>query len=1019
MPTCSTCGSEAVAEARFCSRCGARLDDPAAAIEPNLRDRVMTSLRAEHRLCTVVFADMTASVRRTRDLDAEGATALVNPLLETMVELMVRHGGRIDRFLGDGLLAVFGVPSTHEDDPIRAVRAGVELRERAAELGLDVTIGVNTGRVYFGPVGSSLHEELTVMGPVVNLAARLQGAADAGEVIIGSATREHVHAAFELRPLTLDIKGMDEAVTAFSVERLARNPDKVRGIEGLGAGLVGRADEVEILNGALSETSAIAVVGEAGLGKSRLARELRARHGGTWIEGRCSPLTQVVPFAGFVDALTTRFVDWDGFAARLDELGLNPAERGEIDPYLRHLLGADPEAESTEPALRRRLTIDALGRWLAAEALADPTVLFLDDIQWSDPLTIAAVVALAGGADELSIVVASRPEPGEPLEMLEDGLDPVTTLRLRPLTDAQVVDLVRQLLTVSELPQEREAALVAWAGGNPFYVEELIRSLIQREMIELVDDRWQPKAENIELELPESIEGLVMSRYDRLDTPARKAGQVAAVLDRPFDDRLFAAVAGNRLANELDTLEAGDFIREADGRWSFSHDLVKEAVYASLLPSQRRDLHHSVADAIGRIDPTNHEALAFHYERTEDHVAAIEHLLAAARRAAGEFANDSAASLIERGLNRLELIDDDPAAHRAFLVLRAEIAERAGEYRDALADLTTARELADPASLEAGEIWRLTGRVHRLMDDPDRAFEAFERAEQIFDPEKHPDAWVGLQVDVANAMYFGGRARQLPGLIERVGPLVERHGSPAQRAELLGFSAFHRFIDERFRLSEETLEICREALALAAAGTDRRQLSDARFRMGFALVWADHVEASIDYLEGAVADARRLGDVMAETRSTSYFAIALRRCGDVDAARAAAREALEVGRRLGEPYYQGHARSVLGWAHWRSGRPADAEAALEEAIDLWGRVERDGETFANVEFSWLAAWPLCAIAHGTGDPVAAAGHLAWLGAPWERPMGDELSRAVAMARATPSGETVAAAIELAGANRLL
>ncbi len=1019
MPTCSTCGSEALAEARFCSRCGARLDDPAVAIEPNLRDRVMTSLRAEHRLCTVVFADMTASVRRTRDLDAEGATALVNPLLETMVELMVRHGGRIDRFLGDGLLAVFGVPSAHEDDPIRAVRAGVELRERTGELGLDVTIGINTGRVYFGPVGSSLHEELTVMGPVVNLAARLQGAAGPGEVIIGSATQSHVHASFDLRPLTLDIKGMDDPVSAFSVERLARNPEKVRGIEGLNAGLVGREAEFETLLGATTEESVITVIGEAGLGKSRLAREVRARHDGVWIEGRCSQLTQVVPFSAFVDAMTVRFDGWEDLAGRLDELGLAASERAEIDPFLRHLLTVDPEAESTEPALRRRLTIDAIGRWLAAEAKVDPTVMFLDDVQWADPLTIETIVSLAGRVDDLSIVIASRPEPDESLTVLDDRLGPLDIVRLRPLTDAQVIDLVRQLLAVSGLTAEREAALVSWAGGNPFYVEELIRSLIERGMIELVDSRWQQRAESIELELPESIEGLVMSRYDRLDTPARKAGQVAAVLDRPFDQRLFAAVAGDALAGELETLSSGDFIRDVDGTWSFSHDLVKESVYASLLPSQRRDLHHSVADAIGRIDPTNHEALAFHYERTENHVAAIEHLLAAARRAAGEFANDSAASLVERGLNRLELTDDDPVAHRAFLMLRAEIAERAGGYRDALAALTTAQQLADPASLEAGEIWRLTGRVHRLMDDPEQAFEAFERAEQIFDPEKHPDAWVGLQVDVANAMYFSGRAQHIPALIDRVGPLVERHGSPAQRAELLGFSAFHRFIGEGFRLSEETLETCREALKLAAAGTDRRQLSDARFRMGFALVWADHVEASVDHLEQAVADARRLGDVMAETRSTSYLAIAFRRCGDVDAALAAAREALEVGRRLGEPYYQGHARSVLGWAHWRSGSLTDAAASLEEAIDLWGKVERDGETFANVEFSWLAAWPLCAIAHGRGDPIAASGHLAWLGAPWERPMSDELSRAVAMARATPSSETVAAAIELAEAHRLL
>ncbi|MDX1448632.1 MAG: adenylate/guanylate cyclase domain-containing protein, partial [Acidimicrobiia bacterium] len=172
MRSCQACGQESPADARFCSQCGARLAAPDLSVPSELRSQVMSDLRGEERLVTVVFADMTESVRRTSGLDAEQATRLVNPLLETMVELMVRYGGRIDRFLGDGVLAVFGVPAAHEDDPIRAVRAAMELKERAAELGLAVTAGVNTGRVYFGPVGSDLHEELTVMGPTVNLAAR-------------------------------------------------------------------------------------------------------------------------------------------------------------------------------------------------------------------------------------------------------------------------------------------------------------------------------------------------------------------------------------------------------------------------------------------------------------------------------------------------------------------------------------------------------------------------------------------------------------------------------------------------------------------------------------------------------------------------------------------------------------------------------------------------------------------------------------------------------------------------------
>ncbi len=947
-------------------QCGAKLGDPTSAIDPSIRDRVLTNLRAEHRLCTVVFADMTASVRRTRDLDAEGATRLVNPLLETMVELMVHHGGRIDRFLGDGLLAVFGVPSAHEDDPLRAVRAAVELRERAADLGLDVTVGVNTGRVYFGPVGSSLHEELTVMGPVVNLAARLQGAAGAGEVIIGSATREHVHAAFELRSMSLDIKGMDAPVPAFSVERLAHNPDKVRGIEGLSAGLVGRSDELFTLIDSIEKgPGVVAVVGEAGLGKSRLARELRSSQAGAWLEGRCSPLTEVVPFSGFVDILTARFGGWSAVADRLDELGLDQDARNEIDPFLRHLLGADPEAETIEPELRRRLTIDALRRWMVAEATVGGAVLFLDDIQWADPLTVEAIVALA---DDLAVVVTSRPSPEGPLAAVSDRVSPIEIVRLRPLTDEQVVDLVRQLLTVSQLPAEREAALVAWAGGNPFYVEELIRSLIQRDMIELVDERWQPKASTIELVLPESIEGLVMSRYDRLDTPSRKAGQVAAVLDGPFTDLLFREVAGDQLAEELTVLAAGEFMQQVDGNWSFSHDLVKEAVYASLLPSQRRDLHHSVAEAVGRIDPRNHDALAFHFERTDDHVAAATHLLAAAHRAADEFANETAASHVRRGLDRLALIDDDSEWRHDYLVLRAELAERSGRYSDALADLDAARSLVAADGPEAAEIWRLTGRVHRLMDHPDLAFEAFAKAEAMLDPETHPGAWVDVQVDVASAMYFGGRAQDLPELIERTGPLVERHGTPSQLAEFVGFSAFHRFVTEHFRLSEETVEICRRALALSSAGTDRRQLTEARFRMGFSLLWADYIDEAVGQLEQGLADARRIGDVMTETRATAYLAIALRRQGLVEQTHQAGLVALEAADRVDDSYYRGHAQAVMGWARWRRGELVEAERHLNRARRSVGsgRPRRDDLRRRRVRLAGgLAAVRL---AHEGGDP---------------------------------------------------
>ena len=973
---------------------------------------------------------MTGSVRRTRDLDAEQATTLVNPLLETMVELMVRHGGRIDRFLGDGVLAVFGVPSAHEDDPIRAVQASIGLRERAAEIGLEVTVGVNTGRVYFGPVGSSLHEELTVMGPVVNLAARLQGAADTGEVLVGASTREHIHAAFDLTPRTVSIKGMEHPVDAFLVEKPTEAPDKVRGVEGLTSGLVGRDGEVARLVSALDQgTSMVAIVGDAGLGKSRLSREFRAVCDRTWIEGRCQALTSETPFSGFVDLVGRQIPgDADAVVGALSQLpGLTVDDVDEIAPFLAHLAGRvfgddrDLVVFEAEAPLRRRLTIDAVARWMAAMAASAPIVAFVDDLHWADPATVETLVHVEGSSPDVFTLVASRPDPDQPLALLRDDSPDVVELHLDALSDDQTADMVRRLLTVSGLPVETESTLVDWARGNPFYVEELIRSLIQHRMIHFQDGRWQAGPEPFRLELPESIDGLVMSRFDRLGSEARRAGQVAAVLDRPFTDRLFRAVVGEAMEPALVPLIESGFLDRVDGIHAFTHDLVREAVYASLLPSQKLELHHLVAETIGRIEPDDHESLAFHYERSADDRAAVEHLHHAAVKALDAYANDTAASYVERGMERISRLATerrDPWM-AAYLMVRAAIRERATEYRAALSDLEAAGELVAPAGADAAEILRSMGRVHHLTGRFDEAFEAFDGAERILDSEQDPETWIALQADRAKAMYFGGRGRELPELIERVEPVVGRHGTVAQRADLRGLAALHGFIADRFRMSDATVENCREALRLTEIGADPGRLADARFRLGFCLLWADRRSEVVPLLERALIDAGRIGDVMLEVRAASYLAIALRRSGLPDQALEAADTALELARLAASPYYVAHAESVRGWALWRLG---DAEAGSRHcraALEQWGRLERDGFEGADSEFAWMAAWPLCAMARERNEHVEAVEYLSLVEAPWERPMSEDLAEAVARARREPGPETLDRALHLAAEERLL
>lgn len=1029
MTGCQTCGTPAAPDARFCSHCGANLGDRSTSVDPAIRNQVLTTLRAEHRLVTVVFADMTGSVKRTRHLDAERATELVNPLLETMVELMVHHGGRIDRFLGDGVLAAFGVPNAHEDDPIRAIRAALGLRERASELGLDVTVGVNTGRVYFGPVGSSLHEELTVMGPVVNLAARLQAAAGPGEVIVGASTRAHIHASFEVERRHLEIKGLDEPVEAFAVKRLAASPDKVRGVEGLTSRLVGREAELTRLRGAIDAAETVAVIGEAGLGKSRLFREARNGDSRMWLEARCRDLTSSVPFAGIADLMARHI----GGTAPADVLGsmndlhtLSPEEVDAIMPFLVHMLGGslgderDQRVTESDPAMRARLTVDAIVRWLTAISQQHQLVVFVDDLHWADPLTVDTLDALARIGPSVAVAVASRPEPSAALDRLDSAADRIELIHLQELDARHTKELTRLLLTISGLPTEAESQLVHWARGNPFYVEELLRSFIDRDMIVRSEGRWVPGPVPIALELPESIDGLVMSRFDRLPTETRRIGQLAAVLYRPFDDELLNAVASIDSGPQLEQLTDAGFLTRSGSNRSFTHDLIREAVYQSLLPSQQLELHGRVGDTVKETDPDDHETLAFHFERSSNHEAAVEELLKVATRSFDAYANDIAADHIARGLSRIEQLPPD---HRdrwtaRYLLIRGQLGERRSDYDEALDDLVAARALAEPGSPITAEILRITARVHRMRDEYEEAFAALDDASTLIDVHEDPQAWIAVGEERAHCLYFGGRGRELPGLIETLHPVVERHGSRAQRADLIGQQAFHRFIEEHFALGDGAVTLCRQALELTA-DSDPGRLATAQFRLGFCLLWADRSEEAIEHLERARASGQRVGDAMLENRAASYLAIAYRRTNQVQRAKEAAEVALRIATEVGDRYYVGHAEAVLGWAEWRSGDPGVAERSLERALDAWGHVEGRGSSGVNVEFAWLAAWPLAAIASEQGDLQAAASHLRLVTVPWERPMPQELERAVTAIESDPTREAIAAALELARTCSLL
>lgn len=239
----------------------------------------------ENRLVTLLFADMSRSLETTRDLHPEDAAALVNRLLQAMVDVILKHEGRVDRFQGDGVLAVFGVPHAHEEDPERAIRAALEIREAAHYLELEVTAGISTGQVYVGAVGSERHHETTMVGPAVGLAARLQEQAQPGQILVGELTQRLARRAFVFTPCSLGIKSMARPTTVYVVEQALLRPEKARGLEGLRAEMIGRDEELAKLKAALAavhqrQGQVVTLIGEAGVGKSRLVAELKQGVGG-------------------------------------------------------------------------------------------------------------------------------------------------------------------------------------------------------------------------------------------------------------------------------------------------------------------------------------------------------------------------------------------------------------------------------------------------------------------------------------------------------------------------------------------------------------------------------------------------------------------------------------------------------------------------------------------------------------------------------------------------------------------
>jgi class 3 adenylate cyclase/tetratricopeptide (TPR) repeat protein len=676
--TCLNCRHENPPDSKFCNNCGHQLAAaprassglPAIRPTPSLaQGSGAQDLEGERRNVTVLFCDVTGSTAASERLDPEDWTEIMNGVFGSMVRPVHRYEGTVARLMGDGILAFFGAPVTHEDDPQRAVLAGLGIlagfEDYRAHLiqrwnvDISLRVGINTGLVVVGVVGSDERTEYTAMGDAINVAARMEQTAQPGTVQIAEDTYRTVAPFFEVADLGgISVKGKSEPVRSYRVLRARTTPGRLRGIEGLASPLVGRTEEIGLLAEALTQLEngmggVVCLLGEAGLGKSRLISELhiQAREFGgelRWYE-TVSLSYETDQAYGLFRRLIRRLIGaspgdaQDVLWKRLDAF-LGEASTGEREDERRvfeAILGlrrADDEPPLEGETFKGQLCRVMTSLW-EEWASAGPIVLVCDDLHWSDPASVALLQRLLTVTERhpCLILCAMRPDrhaPGWELRQVaeRDYAHRYSEISLVPLTAGDSGQLVDNLLRISDLPPALRARIMEKSEGNPFFVEEVVRTLIENGIVvqDESGNHWQATGKGDEIEIPDNLQALLMARFDRLDEGARRTLQLASVVGRSFYYRVLARIVvadpSGELERQLLTLQRTQLIREASRmpelEYVFRHALTQEAAYSTILHRQRRTYHRKVAGAIESLFPDRLEemavTLAYHYYQAQD-----------------------------------------------------------------------------------------------------------------------------------------------------------------------------------------------------------------------------------------------------------------------------------------------------------------------------------------------------------------------------------------------------------------
>jgi ABC-type oligopeptide transport system substrate-binding subunit/class 3 adenylate cyclase len=734
----------------------------------------MTELREERKVVSALFADLVGSTALAEGLDPEDVKLVVGEAVARVVAEVEKLGGHVKDLAGDGVLAFFGAPVSYEDDAERAVRAGLAIAVELASYGDEVArgwgiegfaarVGIATGPVVLGAVGAGERVEYGAFGDTVNTAARLQSAADPGTVVVDAGTHSLVEPLFDWsESLELELKGKERTTTAFAVRRARAVSAKRRGLEGAEARFVGRDRELaegkEAVERLLGGSGGILfVTGEAGIGKSRLLVELRelfersSSQGGRalWLEGRCVSYGESLPYWPFRDLIR----EWLGAGPNEPELRVRVALRrnaeqlfgdraGEIYPYLGSVLGLALETDAAarlgqlSPEALQYRTFEVVRTLLERLAGDGPLVAVIEDLHWADTTSIQLLEQLLPAAESAAVLLIAaqrneRDHSSWDLKEIAAREFPhlLRELQLEPLSGEADRELLDALVGHQTLPEELGRRVLEVAEGNPFYLEEVVRSLADTGAVVRAHgtDGWSFDQE-VPVEIPTTVEKVILARIDRLSPDCHEVLMAASALGRRFGLPLLEGVLkrDHDVRDSLHELQRLDLIREGrrwpEPEYRFKHVLIQETAYRTILSGPRASLHRRAAEWLEERYADHEEEvlglLAHHWRAAENEDKAVRYLTRAGDKARQEYALDEA---IEHYRELLPLLERRGERQEVALVLfklalalhtSLRFAEANDAYQRAFEHWTPLE--AAPAATE-----RLRAATSFLPNDPD------------------------------------------------------------------------------------------------------------------------------------------------------------------------------------------------------------------------------------------------------------------------------------------------------------